>query len=152
MKLQSFLTLSGDKKSKNFQKITLKLILPAGEAKNNSIIGPLLGQHQINIMSFCNEFNSKSLLKYNIGVLLKIYVFLKKDKTYTIMIDNPPLSFLLNQIVERKNDIKFFNITLLYDIVQILSFFLGKDLRATSLLLLGYLNSGKKTYKYKLLY
>lgn len=150
MKVQSRTILSDNKKVKGSQKVTLKLILPSGEAKNNSVLGPLLGQHQINIMSFCNEFNTKSVLKCVNGVPLAVYVSVGKDRTYVMNIGYPSLAFFLNQISEKKNNQKIYNISKLYDVAKFLSFFLGKDLKAATLLILGYLSSGSNKYNYKI--
>jgi len=150
MKVQSRTVLSDNKKIKNFQKVTLKLILPCGEAKNNSVLGPLLGQHQINIMSFCNEFNTKSVLKYSNGIPLAVYVSVGKDRTYVMNIGHPSLSFFLNQISEKKTNQKNFNISKLYDVAKFLSFFLEKDIKSVTFLILGYLSSGSRKYNYKI--
>ena len=149
MKIGSRLLLEEDKKNKGFQKVTLKMVLLVGEAKNNSVIGPLLGQHQINIMSFCNEFNNKSQQIYVSGVPLRIKVKLKKDRTYEILFNSPELLFFLDQIlISKVGNVKNFSITEFYDVVKIFSFFLKKDLYSTLYLILGYLTSSSKKYKF----
>jgi hypothetical protein len=152
MKVSSHLVLSDDKKKKKNQKITLKLVLPAGEAKNNAVLGPLLGQHQINIVSFCNEFNVKSLKDYTAGILLPVSVLLGKDKTYTMKIRHPSLSFFLNQIGDLQKNENIFKIYFFYDVLKIFSFFLNKEEHSVALLIFGYLSSGNKKYKYKFIF
>lgn len=149
MKISSRLILAEDKKNKISQKVTLKLMLPVGEAKNNSVLGPLLGQHQINIMSFCNEFNTKSLLKYNTGVMVPVHVLLGKDRTYTLNIRFPTLSFFFEQLIELDKFTKKIQFSKFYDIVRIFSFFLDKDEKSVLYMCLGYLTSGNKKYTYK---
>lgn len=138
MKLTSRLILAEDKARKGFQKVTLKMLLLVGEAKNNSILGPLLGQHQLNILSFCNDFNKKSLEIYELGVEIPVFVTLHKDKTYTISMRFPLLSFYLEQICFENEGYKVEN---LYDILKILSFFLKKEEENVSFILFGYLSS-----------
>jgi ribosomal protein L11 len=153
MKVSSNLIFSDDKKKKKIQKITLKLILPAGEAKNNSVLGPLLGQHQINIMSFCNEFNVKSVKDYVSGIPLPVSVEVGKDRTYGIKIRYPYLSLFINQISETKNfNEKILKISFLYDVLKIFSFFLNRDELSIALLIFGYLTSGNKKYIYKFVF
>lgn len=149
MKISSRLLLAEDKKKGAVQKVKLKMVLPAGEAKNNALLGPLLGQHQINIMSFCNEFNNKSLLTYVTGVPLPFTVKLNKDKTYIINLRYPTLSFLLDQITLLENNVKIFKITEFFDVIKIFSYFLEKNYFSVLFLVLGYLNCGRKKYKYK---
>jgi ribosomal protein L11 len=141
MKITSRIILAEDKAKKGFQKVTLKLNLISGEAKNNSILGPLLGQHQINIMSFCNEFNAKSLLKYNSGVLLPVFVNLKKDKTYDLDIRHPYFSVFIDQFLFSKNNSKILKVEKIYDIIKIFSFFLKKDEYSISRMIFGHLSS-----------
>jgi len=139
VKITSRLILAEDKLKKGFQKVTLKMVLPAGEAKNNAVLGPLLGQHQINIVSFCNEFNAKSLALFEMGVFLPVFVSLKKDKTYSLSINRPSLSFFLFQIVEV--DGFSFKLEKLFDVVKILSFFLNQSENSTARLVFGYMSS-----------
>jgi large subunit ribosomal protein L11 len=141
MKITSRIILAEDKAKKGFQRVTLKLMLPVGEAKNNPILGPLLGQHQINIMSFCNEFNAKSVLKYQQGVMVPVFVNLKKDKTYELDIRYPNISFFIDQFLEIKGNVKSIPLEKIYDIIKILSFFLKKDVKSISIMVFGYLSS-----------
>jgi ribosomal protein L11 len=141
MKITSRIILAEDKVKKGFKKVTLKLILPAGEAKNNSVLGPLLGQHQINIMSFCTEFNNKSLLKYQAGVNVPVFVNLNKDKTYSLDIRYPHIFSFIGQYLDSTNKLKIISLENLYDIISILSFFLKKDIRSVSYMVFGYLSS-----------
>jgi ribosomal protein L11 len=141
MKITSRIILAEDKVKKGFKKVNLKLILPAGEAKNNSVLGPLLGQHQINIMSFCTEFNNKSLLKYQAGVNVPVFVTLNKDKTYYLDIRYPHVFSFIMQHLDVVNKSKTISIEKFYDVISILSFFLRKDVHSVSYMVFGYLSS-----------
>jgi len=142
MKITSRIILSEDKLKKGVKDVTLKMILPVGEAKNNSILGPLLGQHQINIMSFCNEFNNKSVLKYQLGVLVPVFVNLKKDKTYTLDIRYPYFSSFLEQFLVRESSSSIYIVAeKLFDIIKIFSFFQKQSLISVSYYVFGYLSS-----------
>lgn len=150
MKITSRIILAEDKAKKGFQKVTLKLVLPVGEAKNNPILGPLLGQHQINIMSFCNEFNNKSLLKYQQGVVVPVFVNLKKDKTYELDIRYPTISSFVDQYLEIKGNIRTISLEKIYDIIKILSFFLKKDVSSMAVMVFGYFSSYVNKIKIKI--
>ena len=142
MKLGSRLILAEDKAKKIFRPITLKLVLSVGEAKNNAVLGPLLGQHQLNIISFCNEFNLKSQLYFAVGIPLRVFVTLQKDKTYKIFYNPPSLNFFIFQIQKEDGSI---NIESLYDILLMYAFFFKKrDLSSLARELLGYLSSYNK--------
>jgi len=141
MRTAAKVLLFEDKSKKTNQVVTLKMVLPVGEAKNNAVLGPLLGQHQINIMSFCNEFNSKSLVLYETGVNVSVFVLLKKDKTYSLHISNPSLGFFLGQIVSQTGNDIVFKLEELYDVIKIISFFLGQEEKSVFRMVFGYLSS-----------
>ena len=142
MKIGSRLILAEDKAKKVFRPITLKLILPVGEAKNNAVLGPLLGQHQLNIVSFCNEFNAKSQTHFEVGVPLRVFVILQKDKTYKIFYNPPSLNFFIFQMQNENGSV---DIESLYDILLMYSFFFKKrDLHSLAREVLGYLSSYNK--------
>lgn len=148
MKITSRLILAEDKAKKGFQQVTLKLVLPVGEAKNNTVLGPLLGQHQINIMSFCNEFNNKSVVDFMTGIPVPVFVNLKKDKTYLLNIRYPTLSFFFSQIINKEQvfeglEKKVISIEKLYDVIKIYSHFLSKNEKEVMFLVFGYLSSFK---------
>lgn len=76
-------------------KIIVKLSLVAGKATPAPPIGPSLGQHGINLMNFCKEYNSKTIDK--IGTVIPVEVTIFEDKTFTFVLKTPPTSFLLLQ-------------------------------------------------------
>ena len=142
MKIGSRLILAEDKAKKVFRPITLKMVLPVGEAKNNAVLGPLLGQHQLNIVSFCNEFNAKSQIYFEVGTPLRIFVTLQKDRSYKISYNSPSLNFFIFQIQKENGSV---NIESLYDILLMYSFFFKKrNLRSLAREVLGSLSSYNK--------
>jgi len=73
----------------------VKLQLPAGKANPSPPVGPALGQHGVNIMAFCKEFNSKSASQGDMIVPVVITVF--ADRSFTFVMKTPPASVLLKK-------------------------------------------------------
>src|SRR6185436_368445 len=73
----------------------IKLQLPAGKANPSPPVGPALGQHGVNIMQFCKDFNSKSapLGDTIIPVVITVYA----DRSYTFVMKSPPASVLIKK-------------------------------------------------------
>ena len=70
----------------------IKLAIPAGKANPAPPIGPALGQHGVNIMAFCKEYNAKTSDKAGLVVPVEISVF--EDRSFTFILKNSPsLSF-----------------------------------------------------------
>ncbi|MEK7703096.1 MAG: 50S ribosomal protein L11 [Nitrospirota bacterium] len=76
-------------------KTTVKLQIPAGKANPAPPIGPALGQHGLNIMDFCKQFNAKTqgIEDTIIPALITIYT----DRTFTFVTKSPPASDLLRK-------------------------------------------------------
>lgn len=72
---------------------TVKLQIKAGQANPAPPIGPVLGQHGVNIMEFCKQFNAKTQ-KQN-GELTPVLITIYKDRSFTFEVKTPPVSFLL---------------------------------------------------------
>src|SRR6056297_4091234 len=72
---------------------TLKLQLPAGKANPAPPIGPALGQHGINIMGFCKEFNAKT--KEKMGTIIPVVITVYEDRSFSFIMKTPPASFLI---------------------------------------------------------
>lgn len=74
----------------------IKLQVPAGKANPSPPVGPALGQHGLNIMQFCKEFNSKTQSEGDmiIPVVITAYV----DRSFTFVTKTPPAAILLKKI------------------------------------------------------
>ena len=79
------------------KKITayIKLQVAAGKANPSPPIGPALGQHGVNIMEFCKDFNAKTQSLGDTVVPVVITVF--QDKSFTFITKSPPASILLKK-------------------------------------------------------
>jgi large subunit ribosomal protein L11 len=73
----------------------IKLYVPAGQANPAPPVGPALGQHGINIMMFCKQFNEKTKSKE--GLILPAVIKVYKDKSFDFIIKTPPTSVLIKK-------------------------------------------------------
>lgn len=78
-------------------KAQIKLQIPAGQANPAPPVGPALGQHGVNIMQFCNEFNAKTK-NMEQGMLIPVIVTIYEDRSFTLTLKTPPVSALLKKI------------------------------------------------------
>ena len=79
------------------KKITgqIKLQIPAGQANPAPPVGPALGQHGVNIMAFCKEFNA--VTKADAGLVIPVVITVYQDKSFTFITKSPPASVLLKK-------------------------------------------------------
>jgi large subunit ribosomal protein L11 len=79
------------------KKITgqIRLQIPAGQANPAPPVGPALGQHGVNIMAFCKEFNAKT--KDEAGMIIPVVITVYQDKSFTFITKSPPASVLLKK-------------------------------------------------------
>jgi large subunit ribosomal protein L11 len=79
------------------KKITgyVKLQLPAGKANPSPPVGPALGQHGVNIMAFCKDFNSRTAQQGDMIIPVVITVY--SDRSFTFILKTPPASVLLKK-------------------------------------------------------
>jgi len=75
---------------------SFKLQLPAGKATPAPPVGPALSQHGLNIMEFVNQFN-KATAKMEDGMIIPAEVLVHPDKTFTMTLKTPPVSYLLKK-------------------------------------------------------
>ena len=73
----------------------IKLQIPAGKASPTPPVGPALGQHGLNIMGFCKEFNEKT--KNEVGLIIPVVITVHSDRTFTFITKTPPASVLLKK-------------------------------------------------------
>lgn len=79
------------------KKITaqIKLYVPAGQANPAPPVGPALGQHGVNIMMFCKQFNEQT--KGKEGLILPAIINVYEDKSFSFVIKSPPSSILIKR-------------------------------------------------------
>jgi len=79
------------------KKITaqVKLQIPAGSANPAPPVGPALGQHGVNIMEFCKQFNEKT--KSQTGLVIPVIISIYQDRSFTFITKSPPASVLLKR-------------------------------------------------------
>ena len=73
----------------------IKLQIPAGQANPAPPVGPSLGQHGVNIMAFCKEFNAKT--KDQAGMVIPVVITVFQDKSFTFITKSPPAAVLLKK-------------------------------------------------------
>ena len=73
----------------------IKLHVPAAQANPAPPVGPALGQHGVNIMQFCKQFNDQT--KGRDGLILPVVISVYEDKSFTFIIKSPPSSVLLKR-------------------------------------------------------
>lgn len=73
----------------------IKLHVAAGQANPAPPVGPALGQHGVNIMKFCKEFNDQT--KGREGLILPAVISVYEDKSFTFIIKSPPSSILIKR-------------------------------------------------------
>jgi len=71
----------------------VKLQLEAGKATPAPPVGPALGQHGVNIMGFCKQFNAETADRA--GMILPVIITVYADRSFTFELKTPPASFLL---------------------------------------------------------
>ena len=76
-------------------KAIIKLYCSAGSANPAPPVGPALGQHGLNIMEFCKQFNAKT--QNQDGLTLPVVITAYEDRTFTFIIKSPPCSVLLKR-------------------------------------------------------
>ncbi len=72
---------------------TVKLQIPAGKANPAPPVGPALGQHGVNIMEFCKQFNAAT--QKQDGLIIPVVISIYKDRSFTFITKTPPAAVLL---------------------------------------------------------
>jgi large subunit ribosomal protein L11 len=73
----------------------VKLQIPAGKANPAPPVGPALGQHGVNIMDFCKNFNNRTSKEGDAIIPVEISIY--ADRSYTFITKTPPVSFLVKK-------------------------------------------------------
>jgi large subunit ribosomal protein L11 len=76
-------------------KAQIKLYVAAGQANPAPPVGPALGQHGVNIMQFCKQFNDQT--KNRDGLVLPAIISVYEDRSFSFIIKSPPSSVLLKR-------------------------------------------------------
>ncbi|MCB9628620.1 MAG: 50S ribosomal protein L11 [Sandaracinaceae bacterium] len=79
----------------------IKLQLPAGAANPSPPVGPALGQHGVNIMQFCKEFNAKTAK--DAGLIIPVVISVYSDRTFSFILKTPPVPVLIKQVLGLKS-------------------------------------------------
>ena len=78
----------------------IKLQLKAGQANPAPPVGPVLGQHGVNIMEFCKQFNART--QKNMGEVTPVVISVYKDRSFTFETKTPPVSYLILQKIKKQ--------------------------------------------------
>lgn len=73
----------------------VKLQIPAGQANPAPPVGPALGQHGINIMGFCKEYNDRT--SSQVGSIVPVEITVFEDRTFSFITKTPPAADLLKK-------------------------------------------------------
>jgi large subunit ribosomal protein L11 len=76
-------------------KAVVKLQIPAGQANPAPPVGPALGQHGLNIMGFCKEYNERTAGQ--VGSIIPVEITVYEDRSFTFITKTPPTSDLLKK-------------------------------------------------------
>ena len=77
-------------------KTQIKLQIPAGQANPAPPVGPALGQHGVNIMDFCKQFNERTK-PMEMGMIIPAVITVFEDRSFTFITKMPPMSALLKK-------------------------------------------------------
>jgi large subunit ribosomal protein L11 len=73
----------------------IKLHVPGGKANPAPPVGPALGQHGVNIMEFCKQFNART--QSQMGTTIPVEITVYADRSFTFITKTPPAAVLLQQ-------------------------------------------------------
>jgi large subunit ribosomal protein L11 len=76
-------------------KAMIKLQIPAGKANPAPPVGPALGQHGVNIMAFCKEYNARTASQ--VGTIIPVEITVYQDQSFTFITKTPPATDLLKK-------------------------------------------------------
>jgi large subunit ribosomal protein L11 len=73
----------------------IKLQLQAGKANPSPPVGPALGQHGVNIMGFCKEFNART--QQDVGLVIPVVITVYSDRSFSFITKTPPVPILIKK-------------------------------------------------------
>ncbi len=76
-------------------KAIVKLQIPAGKASPAPPVGPVLGQHGINIMAFCKDYNART--SRQVGMIIPVEITVYVDRSFSFVTKTPPATDLLKK-------------------------------------------------------
>jgi large subunit ribosomal protein L11 len=92
-------------------KSLIKLQVKGGAANPSPPVGPALGQHGVNIMEFCKNFNAQTQTPERQGKPLPVEITVYEDRSFTFIIKTPPASHLIKEAVGIKSGSSVPNVT-----------------------------------------
>ena len=75
----------------------IKLQIPAGKANPSPPVGPALGQHGVNIMEFCKQFNAKT--ESQAGYIIPVVIDVYEDRSFSFVTKSPPAAVLIKKAI-----------------------------------------------------
>ncbi|MCG3174463.1 MAG: 50S ribosomal protein L11 [Myxococcota bacterium] len=75
----------------------IKLQLPAGKANPSPPVGPALGQHGVNIMEFCKQFNAATQAQAAENLIIPVVITVYSDRSFTFITKTPPVAVLIKK-------------------------------------------------------
>ena len=75
----------------------IKLQIPGGQANPAPPVGPALGQHGVNIMEFCKQFNARTQAQAKDDVTIPVEITVYSDRSFTFVVKTPPAAVLIKQ-------------------------------------------------------
>ena len=75
----------------------IKLQIPAGKANPSPPVGPALGQHGVNIMEFCKQFNAKT--ESQAGYIIPVVIDVYEDRSFSFVTKSPPAAVLIKKTI-----------------------------------------------------
>ena len=84
----------------------IKLQVPAGKANPSPPIGPALGQHGVNIMEFCKQFNAATQAQAKDGLIIPVIITVYQDRSFSFLLKTPPAAILLKKAAGLHTDKK----------------------------------------------
>ncbi len=75
----------------------IKLQIPAGKANPSPPVGPALGQHGVNIMEFCKQFNART--ESQAGYIIPVVIDVYEDRSFSFITKSPPAAVLIKKAI-----------------------------------------------------